>query len=64
MLCDDNDMFFSFSGAFNGRDRTGLAVDPKCPHTVVCTCVNGKVRATSTLTRFSMQAFMKQFLWM
>ena len=32
-----------FPGAFNGRDRTGLAVDPKCPHTVVCTCVNGKV---------------------
>ncbi|XP_072027003.1 uncharacterized protein [Amphiura filiformis] len=30
------------SCAFNGRDRTGLAVDPKCPHTVVCTCVNGK----------------------
>ncbi|XP_071784135.1 uncharacterized protein [Asterias amurensis] len=30
------------SCAFNRKDRTGLAVDPKCPNTVVCTCVNGK----------------------
>ncbi|XP_014678643.1 PREDICTED: uncharacterized protein LOC106818447 [Priapulus caudatus] len=28
--------------AFNGRDRTGLAVDPICPNMAVCCCVNGK----------------------
>ncbi len=31
------------SGAFNGRDRTGLAVDPSSPNMVACCCVNGKV---------------------
>jgi WD40 repeat protein len=28
--------------AFNGRDRTGLAVDPASPNMVACCCVNGK----------------------
>ncbi|XP_013413672.1 uncharacterized protein LOC106176013 [Lingula anatina] len=31
-----------YLGAFNGRDRTGLAVDPITPNMVVCCCVNGK----------------------
>ena len=29
-------------GAFNGRDRTGLNIDPSSPNMVVCCCVNGK----------------------
>lgn len=27
---------------FSGRDRTGLAADPNCPHMAVSVCVNGK----------------------
>jgi len=30
------------NSAFNGRDRTGLAVDPTSPNIVACCCVNGK----------------------
>ena len=31
-------------GAFNGRDRAGLAANPVCPNMAVCSCVNGKVK--------------------
>lgn len=38
-----NIVHFHFTGAFNGRDRAGLAADPVCPNMAVCSCVNGKV---------------------
>ena len=51
-LCDNSSIsvsvivilfFLSFSGVYNGPDRTGLAVDSQTgPNIATCCCVNGR----------------------
>ena len=41
--CHGSSVFLSFSGVYNGPDRTGLAVDSQTgPNIATCCCVNGR----------------------